>query len=150
MDTERKLRTPGFVFVELYVEEPAYYVRIFRDALGFEVLRDEGDFVELASARGLVLLNAFEEPEPGHPFERYRAEVRRGLGVEIGIVLDRERLVASWEAARRIDGCAVSNVVDQEWGMTDYRIVTPHGYYLRVTTPPRAAGAPASGAATSG
>jgi hypothetical protein len=57
----------GFVFVELYVEEPAYYVRIFRDALGFEVVRDEGDFVELRSERGMVLLNAFEEPIPGTP-----------------------------------------------------------------------------------
>jgi hypothetical protein len=136
METERKLRTPGFVFVELYVEEPAYYVRIFRDALGFEVLRDEGDFIELASARGLVILNAFEEPDPGHPFERYRAEPRRGVGVEIGVVLDRGRLVASWEAAKRIEGCVVTEIVDQEWGMTDYRILTPHGYYLRVTTPP--------------
>ena len=34
METERTLRQPGFVFVELYVEDPAYYVRIFRDAFG--------------------------------------------------------------------------------------------------------------------
>jgi hypothetical protein len=30
-------------------------------------------------------------------------------------------------------------VVTQEWGMTDFRIVCPAGYYLRVTTPPPAA-----------
>jgi len=35
----------------------------------------------------------------------------------------------------------VSEIVVQEWGMTDYRILTPHGYYLRVTTPPRGAAA---------
>jgi lactoylglutathione lyase len=132
MEAERTLRQPGFVFVELYVEDPAYYVRIFRDALGFEVVRDEGTFVELTSAQGLVILNAFEDADAGHPFERYRQERRRGVGVEIGIVTDRLR--ASWELARQIEGCIVSDIVQQEWGMTDYRILTPHGYYLRVTT----------------
>ena len=128
------LRADGFVFVELYVEDPAYYVRLFRDALRFEVVRDEGDFVQLRSKRGMILLNAFTEPDPGHPFEHYRAASRRGIGVEIGIVTD--YLQEKWEQAKRLPGCVVSDVVVQEWGMTDYRIVTPHGYYLRVTTPP--------------
>ena len=128
------MRRDGFVFVELYVEDPAYYVRIF-DALGFTVARDEGDFVELRSSRAIVLLNRFDDPDAGHPFEHYRDETkRRGLGVEIGIVS--EHLEATWEKARRIEGCTVTPIVKQEWGMTDYRIRTPHGYYLRVTTPP--------------
>jgi hypothetical protein len=123
----------GFVFVELYVEEPSYYVRIFRDALGFRLVRDEGDFVELRSEHALVLLNAFEDPEPGHPFEHFR-EQRRGIGVEIGIVAT--DIEAQWAAAKKIEGLSVTDVVTQEWGMTDFRILTPHGYYLRVTTPP--------------
>jgi hypothetical protein len=128
------LRTDGFVFVELYVEDPRYYVRLFRDALEFEVARDEGDFVQLTSARGMILLNAFEDPDAGHPFEHYRRETRRGMGVEIGIVTD--HLERTWSKARVTPGCTVSAIVAQEWGMTDYRILTPHGYYLRVTTPP--------------
>ncbi len=128
------LRAEGFVFVELYVEEPALYVRIFRDALGFAVTRDEGDFVELRSKRAIVLLNTFEEPDAGHPFEHFRTERRRGIGVEIGIVT--ERIHEAWSAAKAIAGISVSDVVTQEWGMTDFRILTPHGYYLRVTTPP--------------
>ena len=128
------LRAEGFVFVELYVEEPDFYVRIFRDALGFEVARDEGDFVQLRSKRGMVLLNRFDDPDAGHPFEHYRAVGKRGVGVEIGIVVD--DVHTAWTAAKSLAGCVVSDVVTQEWGMTDFRIVTPHGYYLRVTTPP--------------
>jgi hypothetical protein len=135
-DSRPEPRSEGFVFVELYVEEPAYYVRIFAGALGFEVVRDEGDFVELRSARAIVLLNRFDEPDEGHPFADYRASRRRGLGVEIGIVS--ERVHDAWAAAKAIEGCVVSDVVEQEWGMTDFRITTPHGYYLRVTTPPAA------------
>src|ERR1700685_2104861 len=89
MDTEKTLRRPGFVFVELYVEDPAYYTRLFRDALRFELVRDEGTYVELRSERGLVLLNAFEDADAGHPFEHYRREKRRGVGIEIGVVTDR-------------------------------------------------------------
>jgi catechol 2,3-dioxygenase-like lactoylglutathione lyase family enzyme len=125
-------RAHGFVFVELYVPDPAYYVRIFHGALGFEVVRDEGDFVELRSSRGLLLLNRFDDPDPGHPFEHYR-QGRCGLGVEIGIFC--EDLEASWRRARQVEGCEVTEIVRQEWGMTDFRILTPHGYYLRVTTP---------------
>lgn len=127
------MQADGYVFVELYVEDPAYYVRIFRDALGFSVSRDEGDFVALRSKHGTVLLNAFTEPESGHPFEHYREHPRRGLGVEIGVVT--ERVAEAWAVARHIEGCTVSELVTQEWGMTDFRILTPHGYYLRVTTP---------------
>jgi lactoylglutathione lyase len=125
-------RAEGFVFVELYVPDPAYYVRLFHGALGFDVVRDEGDFVELRSSRGLILLNRFDDPDPGHPFEHYRRGPC-GLGVEIGIFSD--DLEASWQKARLVEGCQVSAIVRQEWGMTDYRILTPHGYYLRITTP---------------
>jgi hypothetical protein len=127
------MQADGYVFVELYVEDPAYYVRLFRDALGFAVARDEGDFAALRSKHGTILLNAFTDPDPGHPFEHYRSEPRRGVGVEIGIVT--ERVAEAWEAAKRVEGCQVSDLVTQEWGMTDFRILTPHGYYLRVTSP---------------
>jgi hypothetical protein len=140
------LRADGFVFVELYVPDPAYYVALFRGVLGFAVARDEGDFVELRSSRAIVLLNRFDDPDPGHPFEHYRQQ-RCGVGVEVGIVVEgEERLTAMHARARErvratdLAGCAVTEVVRQEWGMTDFRILTPHGYYLRVTTPPPRAG----------
>jgi hypothetical protein len=141
-------RVDGFVFVELYVPDPAYYVRIFRGVLDFEVARDEGDFVELRSRRAVVLLNRFDDPDPGHPFEHFRS-ARCGIGVEVGIVVDpEERLVETHARARALanDGCTVTDVVRQEWGMTDYRILTPHGYYLRVTTPPAESRHPGPGA----
>jgi lactoylglutathione lyase len=131
------VQAAGYVFVELYVEDSRCYLRIFRDALGFEVVRDEGDWVELRSreGHGTVILNQFDDPDAGHPFERYRDAPRRGVGVEIGIVVDDVR--SAWERARRIEGCEVTDIVRQEWGMTDFRILTPHGYYLRVTEPRR-------------
>lgn len=123
----------GFTFVELYVEEPAFYARIFCEALGFAVERDEGDFMELRTARAIVLLNSSAELEGGHPFQEFRQHERRGLGVEIGIVVTDIWLAR--QAAVAIPGCRVTEIVEQDWGMTDFRILTPHGYYLRVTAP---------------
>jgi hypothetical protein len=129
------LRKEGFVFTELFVEDLAFYARVF-EALGFKVIRRESDFFELKSQRAIVLLNSFDDPDPGHPFEHFRQENRRGVGVEIGVVT--ERIDEAWQAAKLIEGCQVSNIVHQDWGMTDFRIMTPNGYYLRVTTPPEA------------
>ena len=38
-------------------------------------------------------------------------------------------------AALQIPGCAVSEVTHQEWGMSDFRILSLEGYYFRITTP---------------
>jgi lactoylglutathione lyase len=130
------MQTPGHVFVELYVEDMEYYLRLVRDVLGFAVVRAEEGWAELRSSHGTIILNRHDDPEPGHPFEHFAGVARRGFGVEIGIVCEsRQDLSDKWARAKGIDGCLVTDIVDQEWGMTDFRILTPQGYYLRVTTP---------------
>jgi lactoylglutathione lyase len=130
------MQAPGYVFVELYVEDMPYYLLLVRDVLGFEVVRTEEGWAELRSSHGTIILNRHDDPEPGHPFEHFAGVQRRGFGVEIGIVCDsRADLSAKWARARRVEGCVVTDIVDQDWGMTDFRILTPQGYYLRVTTP---------------
>jgi len=130
------MQTPGHVFVELYVEDMDYYLHLVRDVLGFAVVRAEDGWAELRSSHGTIILNRHDDPEPGHPFERFADVPRRGFGVEIGIVCEsRQDLSDKWARAKRIEGCQVTDIVDQEWGMTDFRILTPQGYYLRVTTP---------------
>jgi hypothetical protein len=127
----------GFVFFEIYVEDLAYYTRIFRDGLGFAVAEDDPDFVKLKSRRGTVLLNAMILPE-SHVFANVRSEPVRGMGVELGIVTDD---VSSLTAARArtvalgLERCTISEIVHQEWGMSDFRLLTKEGYFFRVTTP---------------
>ena len=123
----------GSVFVEFYVEDLAYYARLFCDALGFSVERDESDFMELRSAGAVVLLNGFADLGDGHPFDGFRARNDRGFGIEIGVVV--ADLLAAHTAALQVEDCSVTGIVARDWGMTDFRILTPHGYYLRVTTP---------------
>jgi hypothetical protein len=123
----------GFVFFEIYVTDLAHYRAIFEDGLGMRVVEDDGDFVKLKSSLGTVLLNAMKDLPPDHPFARYREVPLRGLGVELGIVTT--DLAAAHARVHAIAGCVVSDIVTQEWGMSDFRIRTREGYFFRVTTP---------------
>jgi hypothetical protein len=127
------MQASGFVFVELFVENLAHYVALFRDVLGFTLTEDDGDFVKLRSPQGLVLLNASADLPPDHPFATVRGETKRGLGVEIVIVT--EDLPGAWKRAKKLEGCTVSAVVAQEWGASDFRILSREGYFFRVSTP---------------
>ena len=127
------MQADGYVFVELYVRDLAHYVAIFRDALGFGVIEDDGDFVKLQSPHGTILLNATTELPADHPFSHYRQAETCGLGVEIGFVT--RDLDGARRRACEIPGCVVSEVTHQEWGMSDFRIRSHEGYFFRVTTP---------------
>ncbi len=127
------MQAEGYLFVELYVVDLAAYVALFRDALGMRVIEDDGDFVKLRSSHGTVLLNSMPELPAVHAFANYRSLPKRGAGVELGFVTRaRER---ARTAAKGLPGFEVTEVQHQEWGMSDFRVLTPEGYFLRVTTP---------------
>jgi catechol 2,3-dioxygenase-like lactoylglutathione lyase family enzyme len=132
------VQADGYLFVELYVSDVAYYTAVFRDVLGLAVVEDDGGFVKLRSPHATVMLNDGRDLAADHPFADFPAATRRGVGVELGFVvrdLDRARA-----AALAIPGQRVSEVTHQEWGMSDFRVLTREGYYLRVTTPDPEAG----------
>ncbi len=127
------MQADGYVFFELYVVDVAHYVAIFRGALGFRVIEEEDDFVKLRSSHGTVLLNAMKDLPSDHPFVAYRSQASRGYGVEMGFVT--RALEPAREAALAIPGCVVTEITHQEWGMSDFRILSREGYFFRVTTP---------------
>ncbi len=122
-----------YVFFELYVVDLLHHVTIFRDALGFRVVEEDEDFVKLASSHGTVLLNSTRDLPRTHPFADYRERSPRGMGVELGVVT--RELEKARRASLLIEGCTVSEISTQEWGMSDFRIQSREGYFLRVTTP---------------
>jgi hypothetical protein len=127
------MQANGFVFFEIYVTDLAHYRAIFESGLAMTVAEDDGDFLKLKSAYGTVLLNAMTNLPKDHPFAHYRDIPSRGMGVEMGIVT--VDLAAAHARTKTIPGCVVSDVVTQEWGMSDFRIRTREGYFFRVTTP---------------
>lgn len=120
--------------LELFVKDMGESISFYRTVLGFEVVREErGDYASLRLGDIMLGIGPIAKlPETGGYFTQSIASQRRGLGVEI--VMEVDDLST---AHRRVldSGHPVFEPPQQRpWGMRDFRIVDPDGYYLRVTS----------------
>lgn len=118
--------------MELFVGDMDRSVSFYRDALGFELTRREEGYASIR--RGDVVLGIgpiAKLPVEGGYFTQPRLAQDRGLGVEI--VLEVEDVVAEHERVVATGWPIVERLQDRPWGLTDFRITDPDGYYLRVT-----------------
>ena len=125
------------LFVELFVERTDGYVALLCDALGLSVTRDQDSLtvIEGGGTRFLLHVGA-SDLRDDHVFARpLRDGVRRGVGVEICIGVD--DIEAAFGKARVLPQFVVTPLLDQPWGLRDFRVTTPDGYYLRITQPRR-------------
>jgi predicted enzyme related to lactoylglutathione lyase len=132
---EERLATSGMgLRLEPFVEDMGESVNFYRRVLGFEVVREEpGDYASLRSGDVMLGIGPVAKlPETGGYFTRSIASQRRGLGVEI--VMEVDDLSA---AHRRVLDSAhpvFEPPQQRPWGLWDFRIVDPDGYYLRFTS----------------
>jgi hypothetical protein len=122
------LRKPGFLFLELNVHELPAHLDFFEKTAGFRVTQKKGNFVTMQSEFGQLLLNGIgdklDKPVPRIP------------GVEIGIVV--ANVDTALAGATTFNWRITSGIVKQSWGVRDFRVLTPDGYYLRFTEGPDA------------
>jgi lactoylglutathione lyase len=106
-----------------------FYCRV----LGFTLLRHEPDYASVQ--RGAVVLGLgpiAKLPDSGGYFTRLRLAGDRGLGVEIVLEVDD---VGSVHDAVQATGYRINEPLQtRAWGLTDFRIADPDGYYLRITS----------------
>ncbi|MEV4515427.1 VOC family protein [Dactylosporangium sp. NPDC049525] len=122
--------------MELFVVDLDASVAFYRDVLGFRVERRADDYVSLVC--GLVVLGLgpiakLPETGAGPGFTRQRLARDKGAGVEIVLEVDGlDELRALHEHCRR--HAAVAEPLQlRPWGLHDFRLADPDGYYLRVT-----------------
>ena len=120
--------------LELFVEDLDASIAFYTGVLAFELSRRSDDYASLR--RGSVVLGLGPVAKlpatggPGFRPDRLRAAGGKGAGVEI--VLETDDLTALH------DRCAAAGVVaeplqSRPWGLADFRITDPDGYYLRIT-----------------
>jgi lactoylglutathione lyase len=122
--------------MELFVDDLDVSVAFYTGVLGFQVVRGGGDYVSLR--RGLVVLGlglAAKLPERGSGpgFTRQRLAAGRGAGVEIVLELDDLSQVTALHDRCRDRGAVAEALRLRPWGLHDFRIIDPDGYYLRIT-----------------
>jgi len=124
---------PAIAPVELHVPD-FEIVRRFYGALGFVVEREErGDDGYLVLRKGSARI-AFWPGSPKvaghHYFAGFPADTPRGYGVEVVVAVhDLDALYARAQIA----GCVVRDLGRRPWGLRDFRIADPFGYYIRFT-----------------
>lgn len=131
-----ELRQPGFLFLELETQHLDEYETFFQAVMGFQTTYRQGRFLTMETARGQLLLLHPDELPAGHPFHGKYKGSDQGQGVEIGLVvadLDHAFAEASKHKAWRIS----SGIARRPWGVRDFRILAPDGYYLRFTEGPK-------------
>ena len=123
--------------LELFVVDLERSVAWYVEVLGFGQVRADPSYASLQ--RGYVVLGlgpiAKLPPDgtgPGHT----QASVARGRGAGVEVVLELDDPAAVEAAAARVaeKGWPLAEpLTDRPWGLRDFRVVDPDGYYLRVT-----------------
>jgi hypothetical protein len=133
-----ELRRPGFLFIELVATHVDDYVQFIEAVAGFPVTDRRDRFVTLESDCAEITIMHPDLLPAGHPFYKKLLGSGQGLGVEIGLVVP--DLDAAYANALKFkeQGFKVSAGIGlRPWGVRDFRILTPDGYYLRFTEPPK-------------
>lgn len=117
--------------VELFVDDVARSADFYQRVLGFETLREAPSGYTSIGRNGAVFgLNGVAEVPAEHP-ARPKPGHAVGLGIEIVIVVD--DVAALHDHAMSTGQANVTALVTQPWGLTDFRVTDPDGYYIRIT-----------------
>lgn len=121
------------LFVELFVRDAGPYRELLVSGLGLTEDRRSDTVTAFEAGNGRILLHeGVSDLAPDHRFAS--ALERRepcGDGVEIAIEVD--DVHAAYAAASALPLFRVTPLIRQSWGLLDFRVTCPDGYYLRFT-----------------
>lgn len=122
-----------FLRIELFVADVAASADFYRRVLGFAVERQEGGYASVRNGDVLLGLAAIDDLPPEAPAGPSQGSVRRGRGAGVEIVLEVDDLAACHEAVLTAGQTLSAPLSERPWGLTDFRLTDPDGYYIRVT-----------------
>ena len=122
--------------LELFVADLGTSVAFYTEVLGFHVTRADPGYVSVrhgSAVLGLGPVAKLPEKGGGPGFTRQRLHADRGAGVEIVLELDDLDELRALYRNCLTRGVVAEALREQPWGLQDFRVVDPDGYYLRVT-----------------
>jgi lactoylglutathione lyase len=128
------MRCTGSRF-ELFVTDLDRAVHFYAVTLGFAATRRESDYVALSNGEVAIGLGLIAGLPSNHYFqEGWQSDIRPGRGVEIVIEVDDVNAFFT-KASDGIgdSGGRIEDIADQPWGLRDFRVIDPDGYYVRIT-----------------
>lgn len=120
------------VRLELFVQDMEQAIAFYVQLLGFDVLRQEEEHASLRNGTCLFGLGPIAKLPAEHYFMRSKLSAAPGLGVEIVLEVDDIHLM--YEHVQSCGYPIEGPLQRRNWGLTDFRLVDPDGYYLRITS----------------
>jgi catechol 2,3-dioxygenase-like lactoylglutathione lyase family enzyme len=123
--------------LELFVQDVEASVRFYRSTLGLEppATWSPSGYVPIHAGTVIIGVQHLANLPADHHFSAGRLAGPRGVGLEIVIEVDDIDLAYA-TAASHAEPCGghVEPLADQPWGLRDFRLVDPDGYYVRITS----------------
>jgi len=116
---------------ELFVKDTHATADFYTRILGFQCDTDTGPYIQARS--GSVRIGICDQsslPEEHH-FSPAALQGQKGVGTEI--VLEVDNLDAFYERVMKSGYAIREDLAKRPWGLRDFRLVDPDGYYLRIT-----------------
>lgn len=119
--------------LELFVTDLETSTDFYTKVLGFERLKGQGDYAPVRCGQVVIGLGRAAGLPKNHFFNPEVQKARRGLGTEIVLEVDDVQGFFQKVKASGYQGI-LSSLRKRPWGLTDFRIADPDGYYLRITS----------------
>jgi len=120
------------VRLELFVDDLPASLDFYSRVLGFEIGKGEADgYTALTNGEVRLGLNLRANLPDDHPVQSVANE-RLGRGVEF--VLEVDDIEGMYKQVMAQDWPLADKLRRQPWGLTDFRLLDPDGYYLRITS----------------
>jgi len=128
---------PVGVRFELFVDDVERSVAFYDAALGLQPAPgyDPQGYVPVSAGRVRIGLQRHSALSAEHHFRSAHFAGPRGVGVEIVVEVDDvDAAFARARDAAVTHGGQVEPLAARPWGLTDFRLIDPDGYYVRVTS----------------
>ena len=120
--------------LEFFVEDMEATISFYTQVLPFALVQhDPGNYASLRSGSAILGIGPIAKlPKEGGYFTRDISSNQRGLGVEIVLEVDD---IDRWHNRVMASGHPILEQLQvRPWGLRDFRISDPDGYYLRITS----------------
>ncbi len=132
--SEGEVSSSAGLRLELFVEDMEATISFYTQVLAFALVRHEaGSYASLRSGSVILGIGPIAKlPEEGGYFTRDISSHQRGVGVEIVLEVDD---VDRWHDRVTASGYPILEPLQERpWGLRDFRLADPDGYYLRITS----------------
>ncbi|MBD7936337.1 VOC family protein [Cytobacillus sp. Sa5YUA1] len=118
--------------IELFVEDLHQSVRFYKEIVACSLVKQSESSALFKNEDTFLLLTADSILDEDHYF-RKRNLANKGVGVEL--ILSVEDVNYHYKQITNVTPEVIeSPIKHQSWGATDFRVIDPDGYYIRITS----------------